>query len=268
MGFLSTIVEGTRQSIARAEYGSGIPAARPRPTTSLNEAIRRDRGRGALLVEYKRISPGQPDPILPERSVAGFVEATRDAPVTAFSCIATEPVFHGSPRDVAELARAVDRPVLFKDFVIDPRQVDVAARTGASAVLLIARLESEGHLATPLASLADAAHRAGLEVVLEFHHRSELSRAAEVAADVYGVNSRNLDSLTIDRPTAMHALREASDRGLRPLLGLSGIDSPHDAKLLWDAGADGLLVGTSVARSENPSRFLRSLTRPLGGSTA
>jgi len=260
MGFLSEVVEATRERIRRADYLTALPtdtAASRR--ASLTGAIRRDRNRGALLVEYKRVSPGADLPRLPVRTPAEFVAATAPGAVAGYSCIATEYRFEGSVRDVAEVARATERPVLFKDFVIDPIQLEAATLAGASAVLLVARLAAEGLLELPLAELAREAHERRLEVVLEFHHRSELKQAAGVAADVYGVNVRDLDTLRLEPDVAVATIREAND--LRPLLGLSGVASPEDARRFWDAGTDGILVGSAAARSPDPGAFLRSLHR-------
>ena len=267
MTFLDDVVPEIRRVIEQSGYGSGIPPTSSGPPPSLRQAVERDRSAGALVVEYKRASPGQPDPVLPFRTVSEFLEATRAAPVTAYSCLATVPRFHGAPGDVAEMVRSTDRPVLFKDIVIDHRQVDVAARTGASAVLLIARLEGQGRAVEPLSSLAEAAHRRGLEVVVEFHDRADLSRRADVAADVYGVNARNLDTLSIDRARADATLQEAHALGLHPLLGMSGVEQPSDARRFFESGADGILVGGAVARARSPNELLRSLRRDLSGGT-
>lgn len=268
MGFLEQILRETRRSIDEPSYGAGLAERAPARAPSFRRAVERDRTMGALVVEYKRVSPGHPEPRLPPRSVAQFVESTRSARPSAYSCLATGPRFDGSPTDVAALVESTDRPVLFKDFVVDPRQVAVAARTGASAILLIARLETEGRLGTSLSSLAEDAHREGLEVLLEFHAGTELSRVADVAADVYGVNARNLDTLQIDRGTATETLRDARGRGLRPLLGLSGVAGVSDARRFWEDGVDGILVGSAVARASHPSEFLAGLRRPASGAPA
>jgi indole-3-glycerol phosphate synthase len=156
--------------------------------------------------------------------------------------------------------------VVFKDFVVDPRQLEAASRSGASAVLLIARLEEEGLLTTALSELAAEAHARGLEVLLELHDKSELRRTADVAADVYGVNVRDLDTLRMAPTTADATIRAAAK--LRPLLGLSGVASPADARRFWNAGVDGILVGSAVARSADPAALLQSLYRPAPeGST-
>ena len=265
MGFLEEIVRAVREEISRPSYLGELPAVGPAARPSLRAAVERDTARGAVLVEYKRASPGRPDPVLPARSVPEFVESVRRAGVTGYSCLATRSRFDGSPADVAELARSSDRPLLFKDFVVDPRQVEAARRAGASAVLLIARLGREGHLEHSLAELSRAAHDVGLEVVLEFHGKAELSEAAGVAADMYGVNVRDLDTLRLERETAETTIAGARDRGFRPLLGLSGVEGPEDAGRFWRAGVDGILVGTAVARASDPAAFLDTLRAARSG---
>ncbi len=267
MGFLSEIVRATEREVRSDAYGSSLPdrparGNRPR----FRAAIEADRASGALLVEYKRVSPGQSDPRLPVRSVSEFVRATEGAGITGYSCLATGPRFEGSPADVAGLADATSRPVLFKDFVVDPRQLEVARRAGAAAVLLIARLETAGLLSVPLSELAQRAHALDLEVLLEFHDKAELSVAERVAADMYGVNVRDLDSLAIERRTAGATIAEARMAGLEPLLGLSGVDGPAEAARFWRSGVDGILVGTAVARARDPARFLRGLHRSARGA--
>lgn len=259
-GFLAEIVREVAADVGRPEYAADLPEPSFEARPSLRSAVDQERGRGALLVEFKRVSPGRPDPILPVRSAHEFVAATGVPGVAGYSCLATRPRFQGSPGDVATLVRETERPVLFKDFVIDSRQLDAAVRAGASAVLLIARLETEGLLDRPLAELSRAAHERGLEVLLELHDASEIPRADHVEADLFGVNARDLDSLSIDRGTAERTLEEAWSHGLKPLLGLSGIEKPADAHRLLDAGADGVLVGSAVALAADPAAFLRSLT--------
>lgn len=261
MGFLEQFVRSARDEARDPSYGRDLMRRPSERRPSFRSAVERDRWVGALVAEYKRFSPGQREPELPRRSVEEFATTMETAGVTAYSCLATQSRFFGTPRDVSVLVNATDRPVLFKDFVVDPVQIDVAARTGASAVLLIARLATEGYLTVPLAELSLEAHAHGLEVLLEFHSETELAEVGDVAADLYGVNARDLDSLEIDRTTAAAAIERAVDEGLEPLLGLSGVESADDAQRFWSSGVDGILVGTAVARAPYPSEFLASLRR-------
>jgi indole-3-glycerol phosphate synthase len=257
VGFLRTIVDAVSADVRRPDYLAGLPAARRRSPPSFKEALLRGRARGAIVAEYKRRSPGAARPELPERTVDEFVRVTDEA--DAYSCLATRPEFEGSPGDVAELAGLTNRPLLFKDFITEPVQVEAAARAGASAVLVIARLEVEGLLSHSLGSLARAAHDRGLEVLLEWHGRAELRQTEDVPADVFGVNVRDLDTLEIHRSVAEETIRAA--RGFRPLLGLSGVERPEQAQWFWEAGVDGILVGSSLARAPRPRAFLAGLRR-------
>ena len=262
--YLARISREVAHESRSARYGEGVPAERTGRPRSLRAAVDEERQRGALLVEYKRASPSAATPLPAPRSVDDFLRATAVPGVAAYSCLATRSGFDGAPARVAELAGRTDRPVLFKEFVLHDRQLDVAARSGAAAVLLIARLAAAGLLEQPLADLASAAHARGLEVLLELHDSAELSQADGVAADVYGVNTRDLDTLRLDRPRAFDTLARAREAGLRPLLGLSGVESAADAEAFWSRGCDGLLVGSAVARAPDPATFLRSLRRADG----
>ncbi len=259
---LADIVRETRDALQDPAYSAGIPTPSKAPRASLSSAVTRARERGALIIEHKRVSPGSASPRLPVRPMDEFVRLAVAGGVDGFSCLAARPRFEGSPRDVAELCGLTGRPVLFKEFVVDPTQVAVASRTGASAILLLARLARPAY-GVPIRELAQEAHRAGLEVLLEFHDRTELSLVEGVAADMYGVNARDLASLRFDRSAAADTIRAAAD--LRPMLGMSGVDGPEEARRFWELGVDGLLVGTAFARAADPVAFLRSLRRAGGG---
>jgi indole-3-glycerol phosphate synthase len=260
MGFLAKIVAATEGAIARPDYLAGLPMTPRTASHSLRTAILEAGPGGALIGEYKRRSPGAPAPELFPPSIEQFVHQT-SAGVAAYSCLATTPEFGGAPTDVAALAAQTPRPVLFKDFVVDPIQIEAAARSGASAILLIARLESDGLLRVPLRALARAAHDRGLEVLLEWHERAELRRTEDVPADVYGVNVRDLDTLEMQPSVATETILAAGH--FRPLLGLSGVEGPVEAQRFWAAGVDGILVGGALARAPNLRQFLTSLQRPV-----
>jgi indole-3-glycerol phosphate synthase len=265
--FLEEVVGHVRADSASPRYELGVPPRRQVPPRSLRSAVERQARDGALVVEYKRGSPGYSGALPPARTIPEFLRATRAVGVAAYSCLATAHRFDGAPARVAELALATPRPVLFKEFVLNVRQLDIAARCGAAAVLLVARLEAEGFVERPLAELAREAHRRGLEVLLEMHDAEELSRADGVAADVFGVNVRNLATLELERPVAHAAIDLAVRRGLRPLLGLSGVESAKEASAFWSRGCDGILVGTAVALASDPRTLLAGLRRTAPGAS-
>ncbi len=263
-GFLEEITAALRVELASGGYARGVGAAPAGPRPSLRAAVQGGRRGGTLLVEYKRASPGRDPPELPRRTVAEFVRSTDLPEVAGYSCLATRPGFDGAPAQVAELAASTPRPVLYKEFVLGSTQVRVAAATGASAVLLIARLERAGLLDQPLETLAGEAHALGLEVLLELHAPEELDLVGATKPDLVGVNVRDLDTLKFERARALATLRKAHAAGIAPLVGLSGVDGPAEAGPFWEAGCDALLVGSAVALARDPAAFLRSLCRGGG----
>lgn len=263
-GFLETVVDEVRRDVALGTYD--LPARgtdRPPPASLRGAVVRRRPGLG-VVVEYKRRSPGRETPVLPRRAVGEFVGTTAVASVVGYSCLATRPRFDGAPSLVAELARSTDRPVLFKDFVVESRQLDAAQRAGASAVLLIARLATDVHPAVPLADLAEAARRRGLEVLLELHAPEEVRFVDELRPDLVGVNVRDLDTLRLERDRAFRTIAQLRELAARPILGLSGVESRAEAREFEAAGCDAIVVGSAVALARDPAAFLRALVGAEG----
>lgn len=219
----------------------------------------------AIVLELKRLSPGhgetEPSTLSPEV----FVRTALDAGADALSVIPQPESFMGSIEDFATVSRLSPLPVLFKDFVISAEQVDAARACGASAVLLLARLEIERELEVPLASLVDEVHRLGMEAVVEVHGEEELEVATGSGPDILGVNSRDLASLDIGTIGALSIIRRMNSERL-PVLAMSGVKGPDDVRRYAEAGAAGVLVGSSFMRATDRVEFARSL-KTSGGDT-
>ncbi|MFZ0829609.1 MAG: hypothetical protein WCB18_00695 [Thermoplasmata archaeon] len=263
MGFLADLLPQVRAQVEDPTYLEGLPETPVRRAPSLRDAVSGAHDGWAILVERKHESPGASQSTLPEISLDQFVKWAQGGRADGLSCLATAPSFRGSPQEVAQLVRVSGLPVLFKDFVVDPIQVEAAYRSGASAILLIARLETGGFLELPIRELAMTARARGLEVLLEVHGEDEWPVAEGVAVDLFGVNLRDLDTLRFQPDTAEATFRAAGSR--HPLLGLSGVSAPAEADRYRGWGADGLLVGTGFARASDPGAFLRALRVPRRG---
>ena len=72
--------------------------------------------------------------------------------------------------------------MLAKDFVVDPRQLDLLRAAGADLVLLLAVL----HPPTRLARLAAQARDLGLEPLIEAHDAGEIEAALAADARLVG----------------------------------------------------------------------------------
>ena len=207
-----------------------------------------------VISEIKRASPSKgliAEGINPSDQASRYVEAG----AACISVLTDTPFFQGTFDDLAEVARNVSIPILCKDFIIHPIQIDYALRAGASVVLLIvAALEQE-----KLTSLYNYAISKGLEVLVEVHDAAELERALKLDAKLIGVNNRDLRTFQVDlsRTAEIAALFPFAEQ--RVLISESGIWESADATKVANYGASAVLVGESLMRSGDVSNALRNL---------
>jgi indole-3-glycerol phosphate synthase len=221
------------------------------PPPSFADALRR--ADVAVIAEVKRRSPSK-GAIAPD--LAADAQARRYvAGGAAALSILTEPErFGGDIADLDAARSAVPVPLLKKDFNVDPVQLLEAAAHGASAALLIAR-------ALPPATLAELARDAralGLEPLVEVRDEAELEAALAAEATVIGVNNRNLETLVIDPLTGDRMLPLIPARCVA--IWESGVSTLDDVRRAAAAGADAVLVGSSVSAAADPSAAVRALT--------
>ncbi len=176
--------------------------------------------------------------------------------VTGFSVLTDPDHFFGSLDNLTQVA-ALEKPTLMKDFVVDYSQIRAGQRLGADAVLFIQRLFARNIPSFGLEEGIEYVQDLGLEVLLETNDLIEYESALETDADMIGINNRDLRSLEVDLARTKNILSEAGKD--RIIWSMSGISSRSDIKFLVSAGADAFLVGTSLARAENPESFLDNL---------
>ena len=171
----------------------------------------------------------------------------------ALSVLTDERHFGGSLEDLERVVQAVPVPALLKDFVLDEVQLLQARAVGASAVLLIARILEPAQLA----ALSRAARNMELGVLVEVHSPPELGGALAAQPTAVGVNSRDLDTFAVNLGL-LESLLPLVPRDV-PAVAESGIETRADVTRMAAAGADLVLVGTSVARAADPAAAVRAL---------
>jgi indole-3-glycerol phosphate synthase len=203
-------------------------------------------GRVPVIAEIKPTSPTSDGSVAldPSRTAREMVAGG----ATAVSVLTEPDRFGGSLDALREVREAVDVPVLRKDFVVDGAQVREAR---ADLLLLIAAFVDD------LGALVDEASAAGFEPLVEAHTRDELDAALGTEARVIGVNSRDLRRLEVDLSHAEGLLPRVPDD--RVAVAESGMETPEDVRRMVDAGADAVLVGTAITRSDD----VREKTREL-----
>ena len=205
-----------------------------------------------VIAEVKRRSPSQ-GAIRETLDPVSHAAAYARAGAVAVSVLTDGPHFGGSIEDLERVVAAVPVPVLRKDFVIDETQVHEARAAGASAVLLIARILS----AAQLERLAGLVRAYGMTPLVEVHKPAELDAALGAGPSVLGINARDLDTFAVDLSGAEQLIARIP-AGV-PVVAESGIETRTDVARLAAAGADFVLVGTSVARQANPEAAVKAL---------
>ena len=212
-------------------------------------------GLGAVA-EFKRRSPSAGD-ISPGSRVENVVPAYETGGARAVSVL-VDAAFAGSLDDL-RTARATTRmPLLAKGFFSTEEQLREVREAGADAALLILR-DLDDATASRLLRVAE---ELGLDTLVEAHDDEELERATRLDARIIGVNARDLGTFRIDRAAQLELVAKAPRD--RVVVAESAIHTRAQAAAAELAGADAVLVGTSLMRAPDPGAKLRELlSRPL-----
>jgi indole-3-glycerol phosphate synthase len=252
---LERIIEAKRLELARnksevpvgALKGLELFAAARR---SLRKAL--SGGGRKVIAEIKYASPSQgsfhcliPPAVLARRY--------QHSGARAVSVLTEHKWFAGSLRALSAARRAVEVPVLRKDFIFDSYQLWEARAFGADAVLLIASLLEPAQLR----DLLDLARELELDTLVEVHNERELDKALECGASIVGINNRDLQSFEVDLATTLRLLPLIPPGVVK--VSESGIKSAADIERLEAAGADAFLVGELLIRSGDPGLKLAEL---------
>jgi indole-3-glycerol phosphate synthase len=207
----------------------------------------------SVIAEVKRRSPSK-GWIQPGLDAGKQAEAYERAGARAISVLTEPQHFAGSNEDLLQVRAAVAVPALKKDFHVEPIQLIEAKALGASAALLIVRaLGPSG-----LSRMINAARELALEVLVEIRDERELDLALANDAPIIGINNRNLETLEIDPATSERLLKRIPARVI--VVGESGVAGRADVERMAAAGADAVLVGSSVSSASDPADAVRRLT--------
>jgi indole-3-glycerol phosphate synthase len=257
MGFLTDIAASVRAELAARppdDVRLRAEAAAAPPARDLVAALRdaADRDGVAMIAEVKRASPSS-GTIAADADPAAQATAYDAAEAAAISVL-TEPTrFAGSLDDLRAVRAAVGRPVLRKDFLLEPAQIVESRAAGADAALLITSCLSDEELR----SMIVVARELGMEPLVETHTDEEVDRALATDATLIGVNARNLETLEVDRAASLRRIaRIPTDR---IVVAESGVGSRADVEAAIEAGATAVLVGEVLMRASDPGAALRGL---------
>ena len=250
--FISTLVESARKTISEGYYRTEDANLSRR---SLRDAILAARGI-ALITEVKFRSPseGRLGSSADVREIARKYQRGGAAGIS----VLTEPKhFEGRLEYLTVVKKSVDVPVLMKDIVIDPVQIDAARRIGADAILLMDVIFRGGLSNFGLDQMIRHAHEAELEVLLEAHTENEYLESIASKADIVGINNRNLKTLQVSLDTSRDLLTKHGHP--KVVICESGFSRGSELVQLKSAGADGFLVGSALMKAGDAEVAVRGL---------
>jgi indole-3-glycerol phosphate synthase len=215
------------------------------------------RGTGlAAIAEVKRRSPSAGD-LRPGADPAALAAGFERAGAAAVSILVDER-FGGSWDDLRSARAATRLPLLAKGFFSTRDHLAEARASGADAALLLLRDLDDASIL----ELRRSAQELDLDALVEAHDGDELERAVELDAEVIGINARDLATFDIDRRAQLELVAKAPRD--RVIVAESGIASRAQGAAAELAGADAILVGSTLMRASDPAAKLAELiSRPL-----
>lgn len=206
----------------------------------------------SVIAEVKKASPSKGiishdfDPI----KIANHYEQSG---AQAVSVLTDMDFFKGDLRYLLQVRDTIKLPVIRKEFIIDPIQIEEAQVYGADAILLIvAILEKQ-----QIIDFHAQAKELGMDVLVEVHDEKELETAMAAESELIGVNNRNLNDFTVDINTTFRLKKLLPENF--PLVSESGLQGKEDFTRLKEEGVAAALIGESLMRAGAESDLLSSL---------
>ncbi|MBS7647727.1 indole-3-glycerol-phosphate synthase [Candidatus Bathyarchaeota archaeon] len=259
--FLKTLIRDALETVRSGYYRHALNESyASSPKTSLKKAIM-ECHHAPVIAEIKPESPsrGKLRQVVNSAEMARLIEAGGAVGIS----VLTEPKhFNGSLKRLAEVKENTRLPILMKDIVVDPVQVEAALRLGADAILLIYAVFKDNMIKYSLEEVIDLAHSLNLEVLLETHTRGEFRSALKTEADLIGINNRNIRTLKVDLNTTKRILDKVDPNG-RIVVSESGVEKAEDIRFLWKCGARAFLVGSAVMLAEDIQGKIRELVNAI-----
>jgi indole-3-glycerol phosphate synthase len=206
----------------------------------------------ALVAEAKKASPSK-GVIRKDFDPVSIAVSYEKGGADAVSVLTDERFFQGSLHHFEQVRRSVGLPMLRKDFIIDPVQVEQSAYFNADALLLIVAALWDGQMK----ELYDASIELGVETLVEVHNMEEFERAMKLSPAVIGINNRDLETFAVTLDTTFKILPHVPP-GM-PVVSESGIFTGDDTARLKNAGVSAVLVGESLVRTDNVAGCIREL---------
>ena len=226
-------------------------ANQPRPL-NMSGALLGDRVR--LIGEVKKASPSRGllchdfDPI---QLATTYVQNG-----AAAISVLTDPRFQGTLEHMSQVKTATlsyGTPVLRKDFIFDPYQVNEARAWGADAILLIVAILTSQQIKDLIA----LSRSCWMQCLVEVHSSEELNVALDAGAEIIGINNRDLRTFHTDLGITQELVKQVP-RG-KLVVSESGISTADHVRELKGMGVHATLVGEALVTAPDVAAKVKEL---------
>ncbi len=210
----------------------------------------------AIIAEAKKASPSK-GLICPDFDPVAIARAYEKNGAQAVSVLTDKDFFQGSLLYLLQVRDTVQLPVLRKEFIIDPLQIEEAHVCGADAILLMASI-LDGY---QLRDFHAQASEYSMDCLVEVHDEKELETVLATDAQLIGINNRNLKDFSMDTETTFRLKKRIPDN--IAVVGESGLKTSADLQRLQDADVTAALIGESLMRGADGGNTLQGLRNHL-----
>ncbi len=197
-----------------------------------------------IIAEIKKASPSKGDINL-NIKVEKRAKYYEKYGAGAISVLTDKKFFRGSFDDLKKVSESVNLPVLCKDFIISKVQIENAYNCGADFILLIVSILND----KKLDYLVNFTRDLKLRILFEIHNYDDFFRIKKFSPEIIGVNSRNFNTMEIEKQRAKKILKKLNGDFLK--IAESGMETKKDIEDFKNAGADAFLIGTSLMKTKN-----------------
>ncbi|MDZ7586413.1 MAG: anthranilate phosphoribosyltransferase, partial [Patescibacteria group bacterium] len=215
----------------------------PKITTSLPPSIRDfkralNQGKTSIIAEIKQKSPSEGSIKKVNASITAKYYEQNGA--SAISVLCDKKFFGGSFAKMKQTSLSTKFiPILCKDFIISEKQISLARKNGANAILLISSILTKDQII----SFYKLAKSLKMDTLCEVHTQQDLHKALQTPVKIIGINNRDLNTFTINLETTTQLSKIIPSNKI--IVSESGIHTIKDLQLL-PKKVNAALIGTSI----------------------
>ena len=205
----------------------------------------------SLIAEFKRFSPS----VKEFKKIQNIRKVIKSYDKTNVTCISilTDRNFGGSINDIVIAKKYTNKPIIRKDFIVDPIQIYESALYEVDAILLIARILTE----QKLLELESCAHSYGLDVLIEIESEKDLLKIQKTKTNLIGINNRNLALQKID---IKKSLKLSSKIKNKIIVSESGL-TLKNINVIKKNKINTFLIGGSILNNKDIKKYITEISK-------